>query len=88
MAGFSQQKPSADTLYDIQENVLIPTRSGVDLSAIIVRKKENLTSLPVILFYTTYYQGEGDAFFGKKSADREYVGVVVYARGIKTDLNN
>lgn len=88
LVGFSQQIPSADTLYDIQENVLIPTRSGVDLSAIIVRKKENHTPLPVILFYTTYYQGEGDAFFGKKSADREYVGVVVYARGIKTDLNN
>lgn len=44
--------------------------------------------MPAILFYTTYYQDASDAIFAKKSADRDYVGIVAYARGIKTDLKN
>lgn len=76
-----------DSPYVIQDSVSIPTRSGIDISAIIVRKKTNSNPLPAILFYTTYYQDANDAIFGKKSADRDYVGVVAYARGIKTNLN-
>ncbi|MDP1802528.1 MAG: CocE/NonD family hydrolase [Bacteroidota bacterium] len=87
-ATFAQQANPADSIYIIQDSVLIPTRSGIDISAIIVRKKTNTQPLPVILFYTTYYQGVGDAILGKKSADKNYVGVVAYARGIRTDLNN
>lgn len=85
---FAQQPAPNDSIYIIQDSVLIPTRSGIDISAIIVRKKTNTTPLPAILFYTTYYQDETDAIFGKKSADRDYVGVVAYVRGIKTDLKN
>lgn len=84
----SAQQTPGDSTYIIQDNVLIPTRSGIDLSAIIVRKKTSTSPLPAILFYTTYYQDAGDAIFGKKSADRDYVGIVAYARGIKTDLKN
>ena len=51
-------------------------------------KKGNTQPLPVILFYTTYYQGPGDSFFGKISADRDYVGMVAYARGVRTNLND
>lgn len=83
---FAQQSSQHESIYIIQDSVMIPTRSGVDISAIIVRKKVNTTPLPAILFYTTYYQDANDAIFGKKSADRDYVGVVAYARGIKTDL--
>ena len=85
---FGQQQPNNDSIYIIQDSVLIPTKSGIDISAIIVRKKTNTNPLPVILFYTTYYQDASDAIFGKKSADRDYVGVVAYVRGIRTDLKN
>ena len=85
---FAQQLTQNDSIYIIQDSVKIPTRSGIDISAIIVRKKTNITPLPAILFYTTYYQGANDAIFGKKSADRDYVGIVAYARGIKADLKN
>jgi len=77
-----------DSLYDIQDSVLIKTRDGHSISSIIVRKKGNVKPLPAILFYTTYYQGPGDNFFGKISADRDYVGIVAYARGIRTDLKD
>ena len=76
---------SSDSNCDIQ-NVLIKTRDGAALSAIIVRKKDVTQPLPAILFYTTYDQGPGDSIFGKKSADKGYVGLVVYARGIRTNL--
>jgi hypothetical protein len=85
---FAQQQSQNDSIYIIQDSVLIPTRSGIDVSAIIVRKKTNTSPLPAILFYTTYYQDASDAIFGKKSADRDYVGIVAYVRGIKTDLKN
>lgn len=84
----AQQTNPADSIYNIQDSVLIPTKSGLFISAIIVRKKTNIQPIPVVLFYTTYYQGAGDAILGKRSADRDYVGVVAYARGIRTDLNN
>lgn len=84
----AQQTNLADNIYSIQDSVSIPTKSGVNISAIIVRKKANIRPLPVVLFYTTYYQGTGDNFLGKRSADRDYVGVVAYARGIRTNLKD
>lgn len=50
---FAQQQSQNDSIYIIQDSVLIPTRSGIDISAIIVRKKTNTNPLPAILFYTT-----------------------------------
>ncbi|MEN7550489.1 CocE/NonD family hydrolase [Rapidithrix thailandica] len=85
---FAQQSVQNDHDYLIQDSVLIPTRSGTDISAIVVRKKVQAAPLPVILFYTTYYQGANDVIFGKKSADRDYVGMVAYSRGIRTDLQH
>jgi uncharacterized protein len=87
-ASFGQNVSQDDSSYIIDDSVLIPTRSGVAISAIIVRKKGNSSPLPVILFYTTYFQGANDAVLGKKSADRDYVGVVAYTRGIRSDLKN
>jgi len=83
---FAQQPIGNDSIYIIQDSVLIPTRTGIDLSATIVRKKTNTRPLPVVLFYTTYDQGASDTYFGKISADENYVGIVAYARGIRTNL--
>lgn len=85
---FAQSSNPADSIYTIQDSVLIPTRSGISISAVIVRKNKNVLPLPVVLFYTTYYQGKGDAVFGKRAADKDYVGIVAYARGIRTALKN
>lgn len=85
-AVFAQQTSTTDSTYIIRDSVLIHTRSGVDISAIIVRKRTITSPQPAILFYTTYYQGQGDNIFGKRSADKDYVGIVAYARGIRTDL--
>jgi uncharacterized protein len=85
-ASFSQKEVPADSTYHLENNVVIPTKSGVGISAIIARKKSNTKPLPVVLFYTTYHQGEGDAQFAKWPADRDYVGVVAYTRGIRTDV--
>ena len=84
----AQQENLADNIYSIQDSVSIPTKSGVNISAIIVRKRTNVQPLPVILFYTTYYQGARDNISGKMSADRDYVGVVAYARGIRTNTKD
>ena len=77
-----------DDVYDIQEKVLIKTRDGVFLSATVVRKKGIIERLPAVLFYTTYDQGERDSAIGKKAVDKGYVGIVAYARGIRTNLND
>lgn len=87
LVSFSQQANTHDSLYIIQDSVLIPTKSGVPISAIIVQAKKQTDPLPAILFYTTYHQGVGDAILGKRSANRGYVGVVAYARGIRSDLD-
>jgi predicted acyl esterase len=79
---------TADNIYDIQDNVLIITRDGASLSAIVVRKKGNIEPLPAILFYTTYDQGTGDSNFGKRAVDKGYVGIVAYSRGIRTNLKD
>jgi len=74
--------------YEIQDRVLIKTRDGASLSATLVRKNGNIEPLPTVLFYTTYDQGDRDLRFGKMAVDRGYAGVVVYARGIRTNLND
>ncbi|SCX81693.1 CocE/NonD family hydrolase [Flavobacterium caeni] len=78
----------SDSLFVIRDSVEIPTRSGIPISAIVVRKKGNDAPLPAVLFYTTYFQGPKDAVLGKRSAIRDYVGVVAYARGIRTNLKH
>src|ERR1700741_3314710 len=77
-----------DDVYDIQNNVLIKTRDGSSVSAMVVRRKGIVEALPVIMFYTSYDQGARDSIFGKRAVDRGYVGVVAYARGIRTNIND
>jgi len=85
---YAQQTGTGDVTYHIQNSVLIPTQSGVDISAIVVRNKSIEEPVPVVLFYTTYHQGEGDAIFAKLAADRDYVGVVAYTRGVRTNMEH
>ncbi|MGK0236234.1 MAG: putative CocE/NonD family hydrolase [Psychroserpens sp.] len=67
--------------YNIQ-NVLIDTRDGAKISAIIVRKNITTESLPVILQSTIYVRDKGrDLMTLKESVDKGYVGVIAYARG-------
>ena len=82
------QRPGPDSLYHIQDSVLIPLRDGHSITSVIVSRKGETQRLPVILFYTTYYQGPGDSFFGKISADKGYVGIVAYARGIRGNISD
>lgn len=85
---FAQSISRTDSIYVIQDTVFIPSKAGIDISAIVVRKITNKDPLPVILFYTTYFQGPGDIIFGKRSADRDYVGVIAYARGIRANIKD
>ncbi len=66
--------------YNIQD-VLIETRDGAKISGIIVRKKEITKPQTVILQSTIYVRDKGrDLTTLKESADKGYIGVIVYAR--------
>ena len=85
---FAQTSEQLNESYTIRSDVRIPTKSGVDISAIIATKQDLIEPAPVVLFYTTYHQGDGDAIFAKLAADRGYVGVVAYARGVRTNMEH
>ncbi|WP_166920496.1 CocE/NonD family hydrolase [Flavobacterium poyangense] len=84
---FSQQTSTTrsediKSAYDIQDSVMIKTRDGALISAIVVRKKESSAPLPVILQHTIYVEGKARALKSlKKAADRGYVGIISYSRG-------
>jgi uncharacterized protein len=68
--------------YNIQDSVLIKTKDGATISAIVVRKKGDENAKPVLLQSTIYVRDTGrDIATLKESADNGYVGVIAYARG-------
>lgn len=67
--------------YDIQDSVLIKTKEGIQLSAILVRKKGAGQPQPAALFFTIYAGHHQNLAEAKRSADHGYVGVVVNSRG-------
>lgn len=67
--------------YDIQDSVLIKTKEGIQLSAILVRKKGAGLPQPAALFFTIYAGHHQNLAEAKRSADHGYVGVVVNSRG-------
>lgn len=73
-------------LYDIQDNVLIKTKDGALISAIVVHKKGITTPQPVILQFTIYVR-DRDIKGLKESADNGYVGVMAYSRGKRLSPN-
>ena len=70
------------SIYNIQDSVSVKTRDGATLSLMVVRKKGDESSHPVILQSTIYVRDTGrDIASLKKSVDYGYIGVIVYARG-------
>ncbi|KFF06736.1 CocE/NonD family hydrolase [Flavobacterium reichenbachii] len=90
---FSQQTKSArqadlKNAYNIQDSVMIKTRDGALISAIVVRKKGVNVPKPVILQYTIYVRDKkGDLKSLKETADKDYVGVMAYSRGKRFSPN-
>ena len=75
------QSTRLDGDYTIQD-VLIETRDGAQVSALILRKNGFTEPQPVILQSTIYVRNEGrDLISLKQSVDKGYVGVITYARG-------
>ncbi len=66
--------------YLVLDSVLIPTRDGAGLSAIIVRPRAQAGPLPVVLVYNIY-AGPGDYNRAKMAAGKGYAGIVVNTRG-------
>lgn len=64
--------------YIIEPDVLIKTRDGATLSAVLVRSRAATKPLPTLLEFTIYVYPVNDA---KECAAHGYVGVVAYARG-------
>jgi hypothetical protein len=48
-----------ENLYDIQDSVMIKTREGAMISAMVVKKKDVLQPLPVIFQFTIYVRDTG-----------------------------
>ena len=83
----SNQKKETTQLTDLNrdyniQDVLIETRDGAKISAIIVRKNKITEPKPVILQSTIYVRDKGrDLTTLKESVDKGYVGIIAYARG-------
>ncbi|SNR89525.1 CocE/NonD family hydrolase [Flavobacterium sp. ov086] len=84
---FSQQTSVAKSedlksAYDVQDSVMIKTRDGAFISAMVVRKKGISTPKPVLFQFTIYVRDKGrDIKSLKEAADKDYVGVIAYSRG-------
>ncbi|HFC29539.1 MAG TPA: CocE/NonD family hydrolase, partial [Oceanospirillales bacterium] len=76
------QTDSVDIDYLIQNNILIKTRDGATISAIVVQKKGQTKPLPVVFQFTIYVRDTGrDLESLKELADNGYVAVIAYTRG-------
>ncbi|HEY1054336.1 MAG TPA: CocE/NonD family hydrolase [Emticicia sp.] len=79
---YGQSAPSSNNDYIIQDSVLITTRDGANVSALIVRKKAVTQPQATILVFTIYARTT-DIKRAREAADKGYVGVVAYTRGKK-----
>lgn len=66
--------------YAIQDSILIRTKDGANISAMVVQKKESTTLLPAILIFTIYAR-KSDFKKAMEAAEKGYVGVLAYTRG-------
>ena len=66
--------------YLVQDSVLITSRDGAKISAIIVRDKAERKPQSAIMFHTIYTRKD-DIERAYDAADKGYVGVVSYTRG-------
>lgn len=65
--------------YIIEDSVLIGTRDGAQISAIVVRKKGVVEKQSAILQFTVYARNNLKSL--KEAADKGYVGMMAYTRG-------
>jgi hypothetical protein len=79
-----QEPPPAaadEARYDIRDDVLIRTRDGGTVSAIVVRSQSANKPLPTILTLDIYTDPAAFRARGKEAADHGYVGVIADTRG-------
>jgi putative CocE/NonD family hydrolase len=68
--------------YILEKDVLIKTRDGALISAMIVRGKSMTTPQPVLFQYTVYVRDTGrDLASLKEVVDKGYIAVIAYTRG-------
>jgi uncharacterized protein len=80
---FAQQKltlPDSNN-YIINDSVMIKTKYGITLSAVVVRKKGMPPKLPTAFLYFIYANTNRSLMEAKYAADQGYVGIVADARG-------
>lgn len=82
----AQQFSNTDSLYMVQDSILIKARDGASISVLVVRKKDQSTPLPAILQFTIYAR-RTDINKAKQAAAKGYVGVFAYTRGKKNSPN-
>lgn len=73
--------------YIIDKNVLITSKQGVTLSAVVIRKKSNPAKLPAALLFFIYTNLKRSLSEAMDAADRGYVGVVADTRGKRLSQN-
>lgn len=78
----AQPASTPDSLYIVEDSLLIKTSDGARISALVVRKKGEKKPLPVI-FQFTIYARKTDINKAKLVADKGYIGVIAYTRGKK-----
>ncbi|WP_428662219.1 CocE/NonD family hydrolase [Runella sp.] len=76
----SVSSPNDDSQYIIEDSVMIRTGDGVNLSALVVRKKD-VTEPQAAIMQFTIYARKTDIKKAKTAADHGYVGVIAYSRG-------
>lgn len=70
-----------DYLFD--DTLLIKTKDGAEISALLVRKKSQNSALPSILQFTVYARNDDRDLLGlKEIVDHGYVGIIAYTRGV------
>lgn len=67
--------------FTIRDSIVIPLKSGSELTAVVVRLKTESKPLPAIVMYSIYANPQSDAEFNGIAALKGYVGVTVYIRG-------
>lgn len=76
----------ADSNYIVQDSILVQTRDGAYISALMVRKSHINEPLPVIFQFTIYARAT-DIRKLKLAADKGYIGVMAYTRGKRYSPN-
>ena len=74
-------KEDGNNRYIIEDSVLIKTKEGATLSAVVVRKRDVTTPQPSALFFTIYSNLDRNEYEAMQSASHGYVGVVADTRG-------